>query len=222
MQDVQFNRGVRFVETHVYLTPDSKEKFLKVAGKLGFTAVFAVGEKRGVGEGVEVFSRVNLEGGRLVQMKKTLGKVRGKGDLVAAPCISREVAVWAARNPDIDILYFPSIECYKYLDKSLVRLSQEGGVAIELSLAPLFTSDGVKRIRAFSVLRRAASILLEEGAVFFITREPRSYYEVRSPTSITAIALLLGIPREAALKALSFYPFLVLEWRGYEGVQRVS
>lgn len=222
MQGVRPNCGVRFVETHVYLTTDSRERILKTASKLGFSALFAVGERRGVGEGVEVFSRVNLEGGRLVHMKKSLGKVRGRGDLVAAPCISREVAVWAARNPDVDILYFPSIECYKYLDKSLVRLSQEGRAAIELSLAPLFVSDGVKRVRAFSVLRKAASILLEEGAVFFITREPRSDYEIRSPTGIIAIARLLGIPREAALKALSFYPFLMLEWRGYEGVQRVS
>ncbi|MBS7287915.1 MAG: hypothetical protein KIH01_04020 [Candidatus Freyarchaeota archaeon] len=220
MQGARLNRRLKFVETHVHLSSVfSKERFLKLASKLGFSVIFATDRVEGVGE-VEVLLRVNLEGGNLAQMKRALGRVRGKGDVVAAPCINREVATWAARNPDIDVIYFPSLDHYKCMDKSLVRLSHEGRTAIELSLTPLFEREGTKRMQAFSILRRAATVLLEEGAVFFITREPKGEYELRSPESLIAIARLLGVPREGAVRALSSYPLLILKWRGYEGIQR--
>lgn len=197
----------------------SKERFLKLASKLGFSVLFSTDEGEEAEE-VEVLLRVNLEGENLAQMKRALGRVRERADVVAAPCINREVATWAARNPDVDVIYFPSIDHYRYVDKSLVRLSHEGRTAIELSLAPLFEKEETKRVRAFSILRRAATVLLEEGAIFFITREPKGEYELRSPESLIAIARLLGVPREGAVRALSYYPFLILKWRGYEGVQR--
>jgi len=196
----------------------SKQRFLELASKLGFSVLFATngGEKA---EGIEVFSRRDLEGENLSQIKKRLSEERKKADLVAVPCMNREVATWAARNPDVDIIYFPSLEHYKYLDNSLVKLSYEGRTAVELSLSPLFEKEGAKRVQAFSTLRKAVTVLLEKGAVFFITREPKTEYELRSPRSLIAVARLLGIPREAAVRAISFYPSIILEWRGYEGVR---
>ncbi|MEM3568971.1 MAG: RNase P subunit p30 family protein [Candidatus Jordarchaeales archaeon] len=220
MQEAQLNRRLKFVETHVHLgSAFSQQRFFEFASKLGFNVLF-ITSWEGKINGIEVFSRINLKGENLAQMKKMLGEVREKAELVAVPCLNREVATWAARNPDVDIIYFPSIEHYRYLDKSLVRLSYEGRTAVEISLVPLFECEGVKRAQAFSTLRKAATVLLEERAVFFITREPKMEYELRSPGSLIAVARLLGIPREAAIRAVSFYPLTILEWKGYEGFRK--
>ncbi len=221
MQEHWPNSGLMFVETHVRLDPEcSKQRFLKLARVLGYNALFMVNEQEGE-EKVEVFPRVNVEGENLTEIKKRLRKAREEA-IVAVPCLNREIATWAARNPDVDVIYFPSVELYRHVDASLVRLSLEGRTAIELSLAPLFNVEGVKRVKALSMLRRVATVLLKEGAIFFITREPRREEELRSPEGLIAIAGILGIPKEAALRALSLNPILIWEWKGYEGVQLVD
>ncbi|MHA1631489.1 MAG: RNase P subunit p30 family protein [Candidatus Freyarchaeota archaeon] len=230
MQGCGARPGVKYVETFICSTLAGgemlPEEAADAAWTLGYNAVFVATREgvrclKGINSKCKVFLRFNLEGENLEEMRRCLGRIRGKVDVVAAPCLSREIGSWAARNPDVDILYFPDVNFYRILDGTLVRLAYEGRTILELSLRPLFKLKGGKRVRAMTMLRRAAGVLVDKSAPFAITCEPRGRYELKAPRGVIAVARLLGIPPEISVKAISTYPFLVLEWRGYEGVWKM-
>ncbi len=162
---------------------------------------------------LRAYSRGNLNFDSVTKNKKILNQLRKYVDIVAVACLNRRVSVWAARNTDVDMLYFPDIKMYKQVDKSLVGLVYSSENAVEISVRPILLSKGLRRSNTIGILRKTAEIIIRGQVSLVLTSDAHNKFELRSPRALTSLAYLLDIPHEKAVEAISKNPLKVLEHR---------
>jgi RNase P/RNase MRP subunit p30 len=162
---------------------------------------------------LRAYSRVNLNFDSVTKNNKMLNRLRKNVDIVAVTCLNRRVAVWAARNRDVDLLYFPEIKMYQQVDKSLVGLIYNTENAVEISVRPILLSRGLARANTLGILRKVAEIVMREHATLVLTSDAHSKFELRSPKGLAALGTLLEIPYEIAIEAVSKNPLKIVERR---------
>lgn len=162
---------------------------------------------------LRAYSRLNLNFDSVTKNSKMLNLVRRSVDIVAVACLNRRVAVWAAKNTDVDLLYFPEIKMYKQVDKSLVGLIYSSGNAVEISIRPILLTRGLARANTLGIFRKAAEIILREHAALVLTSGAHAKYELRPPRGLAALGTLLEMPYEEAIEAVSKNPLKILERR---------
>ncbi|MEM2144435.1 MAG: RNase P subunit p30 family protein [Candidatus Jordarchaeaceae archaeon] len=201
-------------------SPEEMASISRILGfsGLGFADFSKIGDYQKVKENfsnlpLRAYSRVNLNFDSVTKNVKMLNRLRKYVDIVAVTCLNRRVAVWAARNADVDLLYFPEIKMYQQVDKSLVSLIHNSGNAVEISVRPILLTRGLARANTLGILRKAAEIVMKENAVLVLTSDAHSKFELRSPKSLAALGTLLEIPYEIAIEAVSENPLKILERR---------
>lgn len=182
---------------------------------LGFADFSQIGDIQKVKEtlshlALKAYSRVNLNFESVTKNSKMLNRLRKHVDIVAVTCLNRRVAVWAARNADVDLLYFPEVKMYQQVDKSLVGLIYNSGNALEISVRPILLTRGLARANTLGILRKVAEIVMKENATLVLTSDAHSKFELRSPRGIAALGTLLEIPYEIAIEAVSENPLKIL------------
>jgi RNase P/RNase MRP subunit p30 len=162
---------------------------------------------------LKAYSRVNLNFDSVTNNNKMLNRVRRSVDIVAVACLNRRVAVWAARNTNVDLLYFPEIKMYKQVDKSLVGLIYSSENSVEIAIRPILLNKGLTRANTLGILRKAAETVLREHVALVLTSDAHTKFELRSPRGLAALGTLLEIPYEKAIEAVSKNPLKILERR---------
>jgi RNase P/RNase MRP subunit p30 len=162
---------------------------------------------------LRAYSRVNLNFDSVTKNRKTLNRVRRYVDIVAVACLNRRVSIWAAKNTDVDLIYFPDLKMCKQVDKSLVGLIYSSENAVEIALRPILLSKGLRRANTLGILKKTAQIILREHASLVLTSDAHTKYELRSPRGLAALGNLLDIPYDKAIEAVSKNPLKVLERR---------
>ncbi len=160
---------------------------------------------------LRAYSRVNLNFDSVTKNRKILNRVRRSVDIVAVACLNRRVSVWAAKNTDVDLLYFPDLKMFKQVDKSLVGLVYSSENAVEISVRHILLSKGLRRANTLGILRRTAEIIRRGRTSLVITSEAHTRFELRSPRGLAALGNLLDIPYDEAIEAVSKNPLEVLE-----------
>ncbi|MGQ9722012.1 MAG: RNase P subunit p30 family protein [Candidatus Jordarchaeum sp.] len=162
---------------------------------------------------LKAYSRVNLNFDSVTKNRKILNQMRRTVDIVAVACLNRRVAVWAARDPDVDLLYFPDVKMCKQVDKSLIGLVYSSGNAVEISVRPILLSKGLRRANTLGILRKTVEIVLKGQASLVLTSDAHTKFELRSPRGLAALGKLLDVPYDKAMEALSNNPLKILEHR---------
>ncbi len=201
-------------------TPEEMAKISKILGfsGLAFADFFQKDNYKELKEALSklpltAYSRVNLNFDNVAKNSKMLNRVRDSVDVVAVACLNRRVAVWAARNTNIDLLYFPEVKMYKQVDKSLVGLIYSSENALEISVRPILLNRGLRRANVLGIIRSALEIALREQISLVLTSDAHNKFELRSPRALAALGSLLGMPYERSKEALSKNPLKVLERR---------
>jgi ribonuclease P/MRP protein subunit RPP1 len=163
-------------------------------------------------EGVDLISRVDLRARSRGQLMHLLRKLRRKFEIVCVLCENKEVARQAAKDRRVDLLNFPAVDySRRFFDWGEAELASKSLAAFEIDVKPLFTLEGVARVRFLSSLRREVSIALDFGVPVAVSSGASSGLLLRKPLELAAFAGIFGLSEVAGLDAVSVNPLQIVE-----------
>ena len=110
----------------------------------------------------------------------------------------------------------------------LAKEASDNNVAISFDLGDIIHLKGGRRVHSLMNFRKDLKLVRKYEVPFILTSNARSYYDMRSPREMIALAQLFGMTREEAISGLSSIPESIVAGRcssaGYvfEGVQEVE
>jgi len=143
---------------------------------------------------LEVFTRVEIAPRGRRSLLKMLAQLRNRFEVVSVRCISKEVALIAARDRRVDSILFPC--------DGNVRMSP--GVAsicrnfLEAELQPIITNQGEWRRRCYLHLNQDVRTALVAGLPVTASSGAQDPLQQRSPLALSSILTALGVGRREA------------------------
>lgn len=150
--------------------------------------------------GLEVFLRADLTCSKREELLKLLRRFRSAFDIISVKCTNHIIALVAARDRRVDLIFFDAARRNVWFDHSIANVSN---ATLELNTSALFTMNGhVVLTRLMKDLRTARrhklDVVLSSGCT--------SPFLVKAPTQMTAIGRVLGFSKEEARSSVSTIP----------------
>jgi len=150
--------------------------------------------------GIQVFLRADLTCSRREELLKLLRRFRPAFDIIGVKCTNHSLALVAARDRRVDLIYFDPARRNVWLDDSIANVSN---AAFELNLNMLFERADHLIITRFMkdiiiALRHDMQIVLSSGGT--------STFTIRAPVQLMAIAEVLGLNKQEAFESVSTIP----------------
>lgn len=162
--------------------------------------------------GVDLVTRVDLSPRSAGDLLKLLGKVRWRFEVVAVECTTREVALQAAKDRRIDLLFHTSEDPKRhFFSDSEAKLASEKSAALEINISPLLYLSGPSRINLLRVLRKETSIAVKYGVPIVISSGADKPLMLRRPEDYAFLAYLIDLDLNGARRALSEAPKSIVE-----------
>jgi len=180
------------------LAIESDQNTLKIARELGKSL------------GVKIYSRANIYGGSLKELKRNVGKV--KADVKAVICTSTRIAREAAKIRGV-LLSFPGDKAWLIDRRQINVVSQLGGF-LEITYSPILTSPNRYVIAA---LKKAVHVALKGGVPLIISSGAKKPRDLRSPRDFLGLVVSMGYGWEKVLPMASKYPMRYVEGGLLEG-----
>ncbi len=155
---------------------------------------------------INLFSRVDLIGNQIDELKKDLKKFRRAVNLCAIMITDKRVSRWAARDSRFDIFFFPTKFDPKLFDRSSANFCSENSIAIEINIRPLLKTYGVVRSKFLRNTRKVVDTALKKEIVLLISSGAKSIYEMRAPKELISLGTLINIPEELGKQCLTKNP----------------
>lgn len=155
--------------------------------------------------GVEVFLRVDLTCSKREELLKLLRRFRSTFDIVGVKCTNHSLALVAARDRRVDLIFFDSATRNLWFDDAIANVSN---ATLELNLSVLFEMANhlilTRLMKDVRVARRHnVDVVLSSGAT--------SPLLVRAPIQLAAVAEILGLSKQEAINGVSTIPSRILE-----------
>ncbi|MBS7634720.1 hypothetical protein KEJ34_04400 [Candidatus Bathyarchaeota archaeon] len=162
--------------------------------------------------GLDFAARVDLTPKNGGELLSTLKKVRGKFEVVAVNCQTKEVYIQAAKDRRVDLISSVLGEHRRsFFSASEARLASEKSAALEVNLAPLLYLEGFRRIQLMSALRREILVACKFDVPIVLSSGADSPRLLRKPDDYAFLAYLIGLDLHAAELALSANPRSIVE-----------
>ncbi|MCW4052998.1 MAG: hypothetical protein NWE78_07320 [Candidatus Bathyarchaeota archaeon] len=217
----------RFVDLH--LRPnierlDSVETLIAKSSELGFN-VIAVSlpprikpidlsflRKTAQDHDLGFVTRIDLHPRSANELLRNLRKLRRKFEIVAVDCSTKTVARQAAKDRRVDLLVFPSMNrINRHFDVAEGRLASECSAALEIEIKSILQTYSFTRARYLSCLRREVAISKKFQVPIILTSGAADVHQLRGPHDSASIAMLFGMDKNSALKAVSQDPWRIVE-----------
>lgn len=117
----------------------------------------------------------------------------------------------AVETPDVDILSLPLGSKDNGLDHVVARSAADRGVALEFDVGSMIRHRGGKRVLAMSELRQRLMLARKFKVQMVLTSGARSFYDIRGPKELIALANLVGMTNEEAVDAMIISPAAILK-----------
>ena len=210
---------VEYLDLHVIPKVDDKSSCTHTAQLLASSGYKAIGLTVPTGlmkdrldtvhdcfhdSGVEVFLRADLTCSKREELLKLLRRFRPTFDIIAVRCTNHNLALVAARDRRVDLIFFDSAKRNVWFDNSIANVSN---AALELNTSTLFEMGNhlilSKLMKDVNIARRRkVKIVLSSGCT--------SPLLVRAPIQQVAIAEILGLSRQEAINSVSAIPSLIV------------
>ncbi len=92
------------------------------------------------------------------------------------------------------------------LDYTTLKLAGERGVFVDVSVLPLITERGMRRMRFIEKGRDVMRVVKKFETPFLLTSGAKAWHMMRSPKDLMTLATLYGIEENIAIKGISDYP----------------
>jgi ribonuclease P/MRP protein subunit RPP1 len=206
---------VEFLDLHIIPRVDDEPSCTRTAQLLALSGYNAVGLTVPTGllrdrldilrdcfqdSGVEVFLRVDLTCAKREELLKLLRRFRPTFDIIGVKCTNHRLALVAARDRRVDLIFFDSATRHVWFDDAIANVSN---ATLELNLSTLFEMANhlilTKLMKDVRIARRHnVDMVLSSGAT--------SPLLVRTPIQLAAIAEILGLSKQQAINGVSTIP----------------
>jgi len=209
-----------FLDLHILPKVDDESSCTRTAQLLALSGYKAVGLTVPTGllrgrlevlracfhdSGIEVFLRVDLTCSKREELLKLLRRFRSTFDIIGVKCTNHSLALVAARDRRVDLIFFSPATRNVWFDDSIANISN---ATLELNLSVLFEMTNhltlTRLMKDIRVARRHdVNVVLSSGAT--------SPFLVRAPIQLAAIAEILGLSKQQAIDGVSTVPCKIVE-----------
>lgn len=203
---------------------DKVKSLIEKSAELGYGAVGLTFQADTKGENIEQIKKICKDAGldpilrsdlspkNARDLLNMLRKVRRIFEVIAVYCGSKEVAIQAAKDQRVDLLFFSQSDPKKhFFSTSEAKIASEKNAALEINLAPLIYLEGYLRIRLLNVLRREVLTATKFGVPIILSSGASSPQMLRKPEDYVFLTYLIGLDVHAAKQAISDNPQRIIE-----------
>lgn len=208
----------KFYDFYVRLAaPDSISTFASEAKRYGYSGIAIVNSKSDKVENIPIgFSiyRVVEISCKSSKIRDEIKKYRGSTEILIARGGDEEFNRAAVEAAGLDILLQPA-----KFNHVLAKAAYDNSIGIGFNLSSLIRLRGEARIRELRTMRTNLKYARKYGLAMLLTGTPSTYYDLRSPREMTALASLFGMTEEEAVGAMSATPLDILRRKSPDYIQ---
>ena len=205
-----------FYDLNVHSAPDGKntlEEMAALAHHFGYSG-FAItnhsnSESKSTGfdsNDFEVFKGIEIVSKNASKLHGLIGKYRNSVDVLVVHGGDENINRAAVENRNVDILAHPATPKDSGLNHVLAKSASDNNVAIEFNLDAIFKGRGGRRVHALSHFRKNVQIARKFDVPMILTSNAASYFDLRAPREMVALAGLFGMDKDEAISAISTVP----------------
>ncbi|MCK9152067.1 ribonuclease P protein component 3 [Methanobacterium alcaliphilum] len=150
--------------------------------------------------------------------KKKVRKFRNKTDLLLVHGGDLKINRAACENVQLDILsrpYYKRRDCG--INHVLAKEAAKNNVAVELNISDILKSWLTLRSKLLAHFREIIKLHKKFGFPLIITSGATSFYDIRSPRDLIALAQCFGLNHEESISALSKVPHSIMDYNKHRG-----
>lgn len=156
--------------------------------------------------GLDVATRLNVRPKSREELLRSLRRFRSKYEIVSVECSIPSVARVAVRDRRVDIVYFPKRQSGNLFRGNLAKSCR---AALEFNLSELISEPGLEaRLRLF---RREIEAAADTSTTVIGSTKASNPFELRSARDVAAVLHMIGLPLDAALRAVSDVPLGIVK-----------
>jgi RNase P/RNase MRP subunit p30 len=160
---------------------------------------------------IDLVTRVDLEPKSPKELLQQLRRYRRKSEIISVGCWQKPVARQAAKDRRVDLISFASLDFKRrFFDSAEAELSANALAALEIDMSPLLLATSHRRIRLLTCLRREIALARKFSVPVVISSGATQELSMRGPRELAALAYLLDVPSDVALKCLSDNPSAII------------
>ncbi|MDO9516839.1 MAG: ribonuclease P protein component 3 [Methanosarcinaceae archaeon] len=211
----------KFYDLNVHSIPDGKNTSSEIAAlakHFGYSGIAITNhsntESKPSGfeaNNLEVFSGIELVSNNPSKLHGLIGKYRNNVDILIVHGGDEDINRAAVENRNVDILAHPITPKDSGLNHVLAKSASENNVAIEFNLDAIFKGSGGRRVITLSHFRKNVEIARKFDVPMILTSNAVSYFDLRAPREMIALAGLFGMDKDEAVAAISTVPAKIIE-----------
>jgi RNase P/RNase MRP subunit p30 len=213
----------RFADLHLKPSienDENKHRMAELASQLGFSLVALTFKPETPDEemrkvksifndaGLDAAARVDLAPGSRNELLRALRRLRRKFEIVAVECKTMPVALIAARDTRVDIVYFEPEETKARFQESTAHLCN---ATLEINLSGIIKPKISPRSNIIAKLSDYLATAKNHAIPIIISSGADNPHMLRAPRDMAALATSLGLRIDEALDSLSKIPISILE-----------
>ena len=205
-----------FYDLNVHSTPDGKntpQDMAALANHFGYVGIAITNHSNTESKpsefksnGLEVFRGIEIVSKNASKLHGLIGKYRNIVDVLVVHGGDENINRAAVENRNVDILAHPITPKDSGLNHVLAKSASDNNVAIEFNLDAIFKGHGGRRVHALSHFRKNVEIARKFDVPMILTSNATSYFDLRAPREMVALAGLFGMDKDEAISAISTVP----------------
>ncbi|MBN1133904.1 MAG: ribonuclease P protein component 3 [Methanosarcinaceae archaeon] len=203
----------KFYDLNVHSKPDGEstiEELTALAKHFGYSGL-AITNHSNTGvpsmasrtEDFEIFSGIEIMATSPSKLHGLIGKYRKNVDVLIVHGGNENINRAAVESPNVDVLSHPQMGRNSGLNHILAKSASENNVAIEFNLDAIIKGRGGRRAQTLSNFRTNLNIARKYDVQVLLTSNASSYFDLRAPREMIALAGLFGMDKDEAVSALS-------------------
>ena len=214
----------RFIDLHVKPPPepDGLREMLELAAKLGFKGLGMVADMAlldsamgmAPDQGLDLVSRAGLRPKSPRDLTTSLGRIRGRFEVIAVDCHSKAVARQAAKDNRVDVLCFPATvqERRKVgFDRQEASLAAGASCSYEVNVSDLLGKGPRVASGLTSIIREEVGNARRFDVPLVVSSGACDPLLMRDPRGLASVLSLFDIGEEEGLDAVSTTPWRLVE-----------
>ena len=207
---------LQFYDLNVHSMPDGKNatpQMAALANHFGYAGIAITNHSNTESKpsefksnGFEVFRGIEIVSKNASKLHGLIGKYRNSVDVLVVHGGDENINRVAVENRNVDILAHPITPKDSGLNHVLAKSASENNVAIEFNLDAIFKGRGGRRVHALSYFRKNVQIARKFDVPMILTSNAASYFDLRAPREMMALAGLFGMDKDEAISAISTVP----------------
>lgn len=211
---------LQFYDLNVHSVPDGKntsQEMAVLAKHFGFSGIAITNHSNDKSNpsdfevnGFEVFRGIEIVSTNASKLHGLIGKYRNNMNVLAVHGGDENINRVAVENRNVDILAHPQTPKDSGLNHVLAKSASENNVAIEFNLDAIFKGRGGRRVHSLSHFRKNVEMARKFDVSMILTSNATSYFDLRAPREMVALAGLFGMDKDEAISAISTVPAEIL------------